>query len=93
MTSGFKVTMDAQNMPRFGSITPYNALGTLSYVLSLDCVDWTMVRRRKTEMMHALLMSAAMRLLLGRLCEGEDNGHSAKRQGDKNPEPLYPGKG
>jgi len=55
LNSGFRVTMDAQNMPRFGSITPYNALPTLPYVLSLDWVDWTTVRSWRTEMMQALL--------------------------------------
>jgi len=51
---GLSVTMDAQKMPRLGSITPYRALPTLSYVLSVDCVDWTTVRRRRTEMTQAL---------------------------------------
>jgi hypothetical protein len=54
LKSGRKVTTHAQNMPRFGSITPYRALSTLSYVLSLDWVDWTTVRRRRMEMMQAL---------------------------------------
>lgn len=58
---GRKVTMQAQKIPRFGSITPYTALGTLSYVLSLDWVDWTTVRRRRTEMMHALLVDKTVR--------------------------------
>ena len=62
---GRRVTMQAQKMPRFGSITPYTALGTLSYVLSLDRVDWTTVRRRRTEMMHALWVYKTKKLEAG----------------------------
>jgi hypothetical protein len=51
---GRRVTTQAQNIPRFGSMTPYRALSTLSYVLSLDWVDRTTVRRRRMEMMQAL---------------------------------------
>jgi hypothetical protein len=51
---GRKVTMDAQKMPTLGSITPYKALPTLSYVPSLVWLDSTTVRRRRIEKIQAL---------------------------------------